>query len=91
MITWIYEGILRLCKFADDHRTAFDVMAGGSLGFFPTIIKYWEHLTQEENLFHFYDGVLNTIVNTTVGALVLWIAHKFLKPKKKDDTTRETK
>jgi hypothetical protein len=78
MTNWIYEGILKICKFSEDHRTAFDVWVGGSIGFFPTLYKYWDHLTQEENLFHFYDGLLTTIVNTGVGAIVLWVAHKFL-------------
>jgi hypothetical protein len=83
MITWIYQIILKVCKFADEHRTAFDVSVGGSIGLFPTLARYWEHLTQEENLFHFYDGLLHTVGNTLAGAVVLWLAHKFLKPKKK--------
>jgi hypothetical protein len=79
-----YEILLKAKEIIDEHRTAFDISIGGGVGFFPSIVKYWEHFTQQENQFHFYDGIVNTIVNTLVGAFILWMVHKFVLKTKKE-------
>lgn len=76
--------IIKIKDFIEEHKTAFDISVGGSIGFVPSLIKYWEHFLQEENLFHFYDGLTNTFFNTLMGAAVLWVVHRFIfKAKKK--------
>jgi hypothetical protein len=89
MITWIYEGILRLCKFADDHRTFCDLGLGGLGGLVHGVVRYWHHFTQEDNLFIFIDGIVRIAAHTIVGAVVLFLAHKFLKPEKKNGITKD--
>lgn len=79
----VLDWLLKIKDFADQHRTAFDFSVGGSIGFIPSIIKYWEHFTMEESQFHFWDGIVNTAANAVVGAVVLWVLHRFILKKKK--------
>ena len=87
MINWVSK----IKEFADEHKTAFDLSVGSGIGFFPSIVKYWEHFTTEENQFHFWDGVVNTAGNTITGALILWVIHTFILKKNKKDGNNSTK
>jgi hypothetical protein len=83
MINWIYEVILRIYKFADENRTAFDLSLGGLMGLVSGLVDYWKHWTQPEIQFHFWDGVVGTVSQTVVGAIILLLIHRFFPKAKK--------
>ena len=86
----IIETLIKIKEYAEEHKTAFDFSVGGSIGFFTSLAHYWNHFTMEENLFHFYDGILKTAGNTITGAILLWLIHKLLpKSKKYENKSRK--
>jgi hypothetical protein len=65
----------KIKHFLDSHK---ELLAGGTIGAGTSAGHYWEHFTQDENLYKLYDAGISTVIHTVIGAVLLWILRKYV-------------
>jgi hypothetical protein len=76
--------IEKIQKYVEDHKSTFDLLVGGGIGAGTGVSHYWQHFVEPENLYKLYDGIFNTTIHTIIGAVLLFLLHKYVLKQKKD-------
>jgi uncharacterized membrane protein YkvI len=77
------DTINKVKEWLETHKSHVDAGIGGVIGGGTATGHYWDHFTEPENLFKFYDAMLSTGMHTIIGAFLLWALRRYVFKHKK--------